>query len=302
MKNIEEEIAKLIFKYAHNKRSADTAFINKLIELLIEYYKVEGYVNDAYLSDLQGEYLCAYDFYEKRIFIDYEKLFSEVMKSVEEEKKAGVLVTSDYIYHKICLFFLNSIAHELYHAKQYKRVDKRKNDLEKELLKLSFEGNLLIKQAEKEGRKLNPTEVQFVTSLGKAETIPGYYNALPSERMAQISTLKLGSIISKILNNKDLTDYSDLKVEKSKMVGYMEGECPSAYILSYHNKLKNFLGLTTDAEENYDLNMLHFEEIAQKLQVSDEDRFYHGLCVSEDLPKNQIDKYNKMVKKLVDKK
>ena len=54
MKNIEEEIAKLIFKYANNKRSADTAFINKLIKLLIEYYKVEGYVNDAYLSDLQG--------------------------------------------------------------------------------------------------------------------------------------------------------------------------------------------------------------------------------------------------------
>ena len=296
---LKEEIANVVSRYAENKRSVDEFYINKMIGLLVDYYGVEDYVTDAYLADLNGEYLCAYDFYEKRMFIDYDDLYSMIVDKVLEDQKDGILSNKDYTHLKINMLFLESIAHEIVHAKQYQRVDKRKKSLEKDLLSLSFEGNLLIKKAEKEKRKLRKEEINFITSLGKAESMSNYYNALPAERMARIDTSLFLKDISNIMEDNKLSTYFDLKQEEAKFKGYNYYNCPSAQILTYHNRLKNILRMTKDAEEeDFDLNMLYYEEIAQKMDLRDEDRFYYGLLVDDYSLNNQVDRINSLVRKL----
>ena len=301
MKDHIEQLAKLIVDYSKKKRCPDANFINKAIGILVDYCKVKNYLNDAYFADLNGEFLCGYDFYEKRIYVDYNKLISTILQSIDMEKEVGVLSTTDYFYYKMGLFVLDSVAHELFHAKQYKKVDKKQEDLEKELLEISFEGNLLISSANKEGRLLTPDEVYFINQLSKADTNPKYHDTVPSERMAQIDSLRLGSDVSTVIEIPELKDYADLRLEKAKINGYKELDCPSAHILSFHNKLKNSCGLTKDAEEDYNKNVLHFEEQALAMKASDEDRFYYGLLIDEDLYTKEAIKHNALVRKLIEK-
>ena len=301
MKNHKEQLAKLIVDYSKKKRCPDDIFINKVIGILVDYCKVQNYLNDAYFADLNGEFLCGYDFYEKRMYVDYKKLLNTILESIDLEKEAGVLPTLDYFYYKMGLFVLDSVAHELFHAKQYKKVDKKQDDLEKELLEMSFEGNLLIKKATGEGRLLTPDEVYFISQLSTADTNPKYHDTVPSERMAQIDSLRLGSDVSSIMAIPELKDYADLRLEKAKIKGFKDIDCPSAHILSFHNKLKNMCGLTKDAEEDYDANILHFEEQALAMKATDEDRFYYGLLIDEDTYTKEAIKHNALVRKLVDK-
>ena len=302
MQNAREQLAKLVYDYSKAKKFANAAFINKVIEILVSYYDAIGYLDNAYIANLKdGEMLCGYDFFNRALYIDNDKLLSFTLDVLNEEKVLGLVNPSD-IYLRVNLSYINSIAHEIIHARQFKRSCDKGQDLEQELLRLSFSNRFMLLQSDIDHRRLSPREEEFVSAINMLEKDRLYYGALPSERMAHIGSMKLALDVSESCDIEGLQDYSRLKYENGKLMGFLDGDCPSAYVLTCQNRLRNSLGLSLNAEESYDANRMYYLIKASNLGLGTEEKIHYGLPLRRFEVEKQAEKVNDMIRKLVDKK
>ena len=297
------ELAILVYDYSKAKKIADINFLDKVIEKLVSFYNVDDYLLATYLADVPTkDFLCAYDYYEKVLFIDHDSLYYHITKLFDQEKNNGISTAPEDLYYKINISFISVIANNVVRAKQYKKVDRKDDDLETELLTMSLESIIKTIEAGELGSKLSSNERKYIDSINTVKEDNIYLMALPSQRMANINATKVSSDISNILTvSSDLKTYMKLRNEREKKSGYENGDCPSAYILSVHNRLKNNCGLTTEAEESYDVNRKYYLNKINECGLGLDDILYYGLPLSNENYDLVNKKINVLTRKIVDK-
>ena len=293
------KIAKLIVDYSNKGLIPDKAFVDEVINLIVNALNIKEYVLDRSFS-AEKDLLGGYDCFSRTVYIDMDRLITHVNGKLDTENNNGIINTEEERLLKYNLCFVNTIAHELYHALQYKTVFSNKNSVESELLKLSFEHNLMVFSSEINNKMLTKDEVNYITTLGDLEDEFLYLNALPSERMACIDASKVEKDIANIVNRKQkIKDYYKIKHELEKTRGYLHGNCPTAYILTAHNKLRNAFGIGNGLSESLDENEKLCINTAKLYDMSLEDRFYYGLYVKEDELNPRLDEINKLTLGLI---
>ncbi len=295
------EVAKLVVSYTKKGKIADKQFVDKVLSLLVNAINVNDFVLKREF-EVEEELLGGYDCFTKTIYIDMNKLYDHINYKLTAEKNNG-LSNSDYeLLLKYNLSFVNTIAHEIFHALQYKMVFENKQNIETELLKLSFEHNLMVLSSSVNNGYLTETEVEFVMLLGQLEKDIVYLDALPSERMACINASKVERDISFLASDhENIKDYTQVKYKMELIRGFLNGNCPSAYIMAVHNKLRNRYGFSQDLPETLKENEEKCINLAKANKLFQEDKFYYGLYVPDEELKPKIKEINALTRKLTNK-
>ena len=291
-------IARLVADYTKQRRIADQYFVDQVLTLLVNALSVNDFVlNIKY--DVDQDLLGAYDLFTKTVHIDIERLNNHINDKLKKEIFNGIRSSEIDLLLKYNLAFVNAIAHEVYHALQYKKVFFNQELLETKLLRLSFEHNLMVYSMESNEKYLTDDEVEYILMLGKLEEEPVYLDALPSERNAFISASKLEKDVATIIGQHDrVQEYLKLKYQTEQIRGYLNGNCPTAYVMSVHNKLKNAYGLSSSLPERLHENEVICQNIADGLDLSLEDRFYYGFYVNDEELRPRIDSINTLTRKI----
>ena len=292
------KIAKIIMDYSSRGLIPDKKFVDEVLNLLIKALNIEGYVlNREFYAE--KDRLGAYDCFSRTVYIDMDKIVTHINSKLDTEINNGIRNTKEERIIKYNLSFVNIIAHELYHALQYKTVFSNKRSVESELLKLSFEPNMIIFSSEVNNRILTKDEIDYITTLEAKENDEHYLNALPSERMACIDASKVEKDIAAIVtNNPKINDYQNVTYEIEKLRGYLNHLCPTAYILTIINQLRNAYGITNGLSEKMKDNEQICINIANMYDMSLEDKLYYGLYITEEEYHNRFSNLASLTLKL----
>ena len=281
MENALNEIAKLVADYTSNQKFADQNFVDKVITILVNALGINNYVTNNNYS-CENNLLGSYDFFSKTISIDMDRVYMHILSKQEEEYQNGINLLDDRIL-RFNLLFANLIAHEAYHALQYKKAFSDSYGLETDLFQISFEHNILLFNCLSKFRAPSEDEGSFILKLGELEENKMYLDALPSERIACIDASVVEKEVAKLVSDcKRLHDYQEIKYKLEMIRGYEYGKCPTAYIMSVHSMLRNAYNLSSGHEERLSENEAACKEVASQLGLSLNDRLYYGLYVTSD--------------------
>ena len=236
-----EYLSKLIYDFSKNKHIANENFIKSIYEILVENYCLNDYIKYIIISNFNNNSLAYYSPEEKIIYVNFQKLIYTVGNTITRTYN-----TNDYNEQVLCLnlYVLNIILHEIEHARQEKNIN---NNITEETNILSLSGNY-----EKILKKLNVyTDVAYYTN--------------PSERQAELVSLKTVLNITNYFNNTNLTNHiekrllintiKNYKISKNKII------CPIDLFLNCCNNyfdifdLLNIINNTEVLSENTDKNL-----------------------------------------------
>lgn len=260
------ELYKLLKEY--DKKILDRAFIERAFDLLLkEEPEINDYVCNIKVTDND---------YDSTIYGNYrmppDKLVTIYINNIINKN-----VYSDNVNRKN-IFALEALKHEIVHAKQLKKIDKGKKDLNTEVNKFS-----LLNYCAKKGLfyplpEYDMTYINFQTEEN--------YLICPDERSAEIEAWKF---IVKLLKNKRYSD--ELLFAKSNLYysytrGYKDNgiyiNCPTYEFLIELRLMREFKLLKKKVESNnYNL----------------ETRLKNGLPITKQEYNNEVLKRLKLVKK-----
>ena len=196
------DLAKLVFDYSKKNKFADVNFVNKAINIIVDYYKINDYIGQKevipHLKEKKSFKGSSYSFDDQKIVIDLDY----------EIKKKKYSFTN---YEKIHLYYnleiIRILFHELDHVILKKQIVLKENTIDIILSKIIMDNyDDLYSILEK--KNMN---IEYYDSNERLKRMLTYYysyhNMAPFERRANInSTLKVKEIllllIGTTLNNK----------------------------------------------------------------------------------------------------
>ena len=185
-----------LYIYNESNKIIDEHFAFSSIEELINEYQLDNQIQNKYIINNGDSY---YSYYDKLIAINL-KNEKELLNSLLHVLKKK-MDNKSYI-SLVNLLLLESIYHEIEHAKQYKIVDSNINNIEARLLNLSF--NHYIDEnvdEDKVNKYLFDLEKEYNNQLD-------YYYCSPDERFAYIKSINMIYKYSKVVqNNRVVIDY-----------------------------------------------------------------------------------------------
>ena len=121
---MEEELLSLIFDYSINRKIADNAFCDKLLEIVLNHRGLHDFVKDAYYirgeertkTDKTAAYYMSVD---RKIVVDFDNIESRLNYLKLVDPKFNELEV--YLIRNIII--ARTLLHELEHANQIKKVD-----------------------------------------------------------------------------------------------------------------------------------------------------------------------------------
>ena len=269
-----------LYLYIENNKIIDDNFIYYSIQKLLKQYKLYNQVKNICVINNNDSY---YSYYNKTIAINlkYEK---ELIKALIHILKKD-LDNKSYI-SLINLLLLESIYHEIEHAKQYKLVKSNINNTEAKLLNLSF--NYYIDKNTSE-KKVN----EYFNALNKEYNNQlDYYFCSPDERLAYIKSTNIIYKYSKLVQkNKIVIDYinyhwlenivDEYEIKEDKII------CP----------IKKFFDIRTAVAIDNNIEIIPFKEL---IDINKETKKYataKKLLYGFPVCKNELDFYKKSFEK-----
>ena len=239
MKNFESKLAKLVHDYSIKGKVADENFAYKVLELCLENYNISDYVKEFKLNkkDIPLKYQGGYNISGKLLVVDIEELVNKTLEELFLDRINGIETTPYLNLVKINTTIVNVIVHEINHACQYKKCLEGKEDIEKNLLELSFQKNLSIIRNE----EISSQKAGYYTLLDMELDREICYIALPSERMANITGLTTVHNICKDLPEKykgNIDLYNEYILSCAKICAYREYS-PTTFITYVNTQAKN---------------------------------------------------------------
>lgn len=255
-------ILKLIYDTSVNRKILNVNQIEKIITLLVESKKLQGYILSMDVQMSNKNNLACYSFDDKKIII-----YSNIIEMMIENIEQNIVILSDFEKHLYKnLSILQIILHEVEHAYQEKIVYSE-NSVEAFIIRLS--------------------------SMAQIENYDSIYEFSPKERLAEIKSFN--EIINLVrLSEKNLFNlFSILNQEKLQrnLQGYhYRGTKNIEYPLMSYFTLTGKLQLLSSFEwfkEDY-IDTLNLST----KQYEQEERFKYGFPVT-------IDEYTSSIKRLV---
>ena len=185
---MELQILKLVYNYSIFKKTADNAFVEKIVEIFVSSRQLDDYVKNVIFTNklhrnvFADARVAAYDFLNKEILIDFE--FIQIF--LEDMNKYNI-----YFNELEQLIFKNLltaqiILHTLEIAVQKRQIDNENdNSIETKLIRESFEADKIISK-----KQNNPTLLDFY-EFCRLRNLIGYYCDLePAAKLADINSFK----------------------------------------------------------------------------------------------------------------
>lgn len=269
-----------LYIYNESNKIIDEHFAFSSIEELINEYQLDNQINNIFIINNGDSY---YSYYDKVIAINL-KNEKELLNSLLHVLKKKIDKKS-YI-SLVNLLILESIYHEIEHAKQYKIVDSNINNMEAKLLNLSF--NHYIDEnvdEDKVNKYLFDLEKEYNNQLD-------YYYCSPDERFAYIKSINMIYKYSKVVqNNRVVIGYlnyhrlehivEEYDVKRNKII------CP----------LEKFFNIRIEVANENKVELIPFDELIdineEKNNFKTAKRLLYGMPVN----RNELDFYQKCLKK-----
>lgn len=269
-----------LYIYNESNKIIDEHFAFSSIEELINEYQLDNQIQNKYIINNGDSY---YSYYDKLIAINL-KNEKELLNSLLHVLKKK-MDNKSYI-SLVNLLLLESIYHEIEHAKQYKIVDSNINNIEARLLNLSF--NHYIDEnvdEDKVNKYLFDLEKEYNNQLD-------YYYCSPDERFAYIKSINMIYKYSKVVqNNRVVIDYlnyhrlehivEEYDVKRNKII------CP----------LEKFFNIRIEVANENKVELIPFDELIdineEKNNFKTAKRLLYGMPVN----RNELDFYQKCLKK-----
>lgn len=269
-----------LYIYNESNKIIDEHFAFSSIEELINEYQLDNQIQNKYIINNGDSY---YSYYDKLIAINL-KNEKELLNSLLHVLKKK-MDNKSYI-SLVNLLLLESIYHEIEHAKQYKIVDSNINNIEARLLNLSF--NHYIDEnvdEDKVNKYLFDLEKEYNNQLD-------YYYCSSDERFAYIKSINMIYKYSKVVqNNRVVIDYlnyhrlehivEEYDVKRNKII------CP----------LEKFFNIRIEVANENKVELIPFDELIdineEKNNFKTAKRLLYGMPVN----RNELDFYQKCLKK-----
>lgn len=263
---MENDILNLAYDYSANRKIGDISFIEDLINIVSQTSGLQSYIkklliySDREEKSLSFNGIAKYDLDTKYISINLLKVYSRMMKNIKEY--SGMFTNNEMFLH-MNLYISQIVLHELEHIKQLKRIDMGYNDLNTQLLSLSFKD---------------------ITSINYKQN----YYYVPCEREAEImSYLTLINSLNPIKEKApNLCDYYYASYIQRLISGYSYEELsPTLYFMNNMNYMSEW--------KNFDFYSKDDNQLLINLQsgYSLPNRLLYGLPIS-------IDEFDSAYKKL----
>lgn len=290
-----EQILKLIYDYSNNGKLADKNFIEQIVKIVCEYENISKYIKNIEFKPINSQdnsSIAGYNYKEKKIILFYEQL----NKYLNTKKSSDVFISSsEKIFYKN-VEIVDSILHELEHAKQSKVMETESN-LESSILKITGVGKsreLFEAQLRKMGYG-NALVNIFLEE--KMKNYYKYYNFAPHERLAEINAhSKMADIIYPIKNFiPNIYKLENIFIVRNKLKGYTLDNkliSPTVYYLRNQNEEVN-LNKFSWYDKNEDKCL-----VLSKNLYNTEKRINLGLPI-DSIEYSRLNRdYNKLVKSL----
>lgn len=185
---MKSKLLRLIFDYSINGKLVDKAFIEKLIDLVVNSKNIGEYIKDASIEDadineFDDEILLAAYHPNKKIIKVYSNAIEMMLEM--QDKYQGLFNGVEQIFYKNILI-TQVLLHELEHANQRRIIDKE-NTLESKILRISvtnLDANLISKLLSQGFTK--EEVLYFIRERNKVRS--ENYLILPDERLAEIKS------------------------------------------------------------------------------------------------------------------
>lgn len=281
MQRLKEELFKIVYEYSKEENLVDKDFIEEVLDLCITTFKIEDYVLDRNIGENnidRQDVPAGYWIDSRQIVIDIDRVKNHGIHRIMEEKKLGISSNPFLDYFKMNSNSMYGIVHELTHACQYKKCLEEDNDLETEILKLNLDRNLVVLKR----KQITPNEAFYYKALDKHFLGGPYYEACPSERMADIRGLEFERDISKLLYEKkkyDIRDYAELRLLNGKINAYKDCS-PTTFITLVNEVLKGQYGIPHKYNDMEEIENM-YRILANKYKLSFDERIWLGLPITE---------------------
>ena len=293
MSIVETKLLKLVYDYSINYKYADQNFIYEVISLLGD--GLSDYIKTIDNKSLNSSSFCFYNIENKTVSID-------ILKEVEYEllriRLEGLPNSKYEVFLKVNLSVVNAIAHELEHARQYKKCLEGATDLESKLLESAYEKNLFLLR---NGQPSSEDRLVYFKALAQTEGETIYYTSSPSERMAKIRGLEYEKLLGNSLVSdacSSIGDYTNLRYIRGQKLGYT-GECaPTPFFELIKDTIRVSSGLKIKAS-NYDALEYKYDKMGRNLTL--DEKLYYGFPISisesDEINRRTIDLQKKLIKK-----
>lgn len=223
---MESKLLRLIFDYSKNGKLVDKAYLEKLIDLVVDSKGISKYVqNSEIVSNATEETMDGILLAEYRPNRKLIRIYSEAMeRMLEEHDRYQVLFNGiEQIFYKN-VFITQIILHELEHANQRKIIEKD-DTLESKILKTSIT-NIdidLVSTLLNEGFTLD----QILYYIRREQTLrEEHYLLLPDERLAEIrSHQEIARTLEPIKEyTPNLIEFEKTNILENMLRGYFYNE------------------------------------------------------------------------------
>jgi len=277
---LKEQLARLVYDYSIKGKFADEQFFNTAINLCIEAFDIKDYVKDyKAISDKDKERFAGYNIGTRKITLDILKQRNAVLERINVEKRAGISSSTFETCLKVNIDVVNSIIHEIMHACQYKKCLQDEDDIQRELIELSFPKNLSIVR----GNKLSKKMIEYYKILDALENDDVFYASIPAERMANISGLEFERDISKLISSskkEKIDNYTDARLLLGKIQSYSDYS-PTAFVKSINESIKKEIHIP---HETSDISVIErrLKRLSKENDLSLDDRLFLGFPIAVD--------------------
>ena len=236
-KRMHYELLKVIYDYVKQRKMIDTIFIEKVRTIARENLEVHDYVRGVEISSKPwngDEEITAatYSSSTKKINVKLLSLL-EYLKESQNYMNFSDSERIFFLYFKVTQILL----HELEHAHQDKKIDKKWNDIETLILALCNKHHILVNEKEifeklkKEGCS-NFDIARYL--LQKQKRYQEYYEYAPHERLAEYYSHSNILGIINLLENKlpNLSIYEQFMYYQNFLRGYKEIQAPTLFYLN----------------------------------------------------------------------
>lgn len=269
MKNEYQTISKLLKKYNNNK--VDDNFIYDVINIIINSYNLNDYIKKIKIENYKPNLSYgSYEYFTGNLII---------RKNFHDESNLSYNIN-----------ILQNIMHEIEHVIQYdylikcnKKIIIPNNLIKANLLTDSINQKIILETLKNKSDNFDLNiQNELYNCENIVEAIEELYIYDPSERMAEIDSLKKLLEIVKLLNDDRLTNIINFNLIQKLNIGY-DDNCP----------IFNFYTGLSDMIDNEYLKVIINNYLINYNYLTLEDKLYYGLPRNDMEYQNQLNKmYN----------
>ena len=258
--NTQLQLARLLYDYSSNNNMVNKAYIDKLMDIVVNGKNLNDYVSNYEISGENSSLDAGYIYSSRKITIYAKKIYGIILN----EMRYATLLPDDEKYLFINSIITQIILHEIEHANQ-RRIIEKENNLESDILKLcEFKELTKIDELESKGL-INDLEAKYYKTIEMSEYMNTYhelYEYAPDERLAQIKSYQeLIDSLRFFKDNSKILELEELYKLGNILNAYRDTSSPTITYLNTQGRneeLKQFDWYSDSEEEAIKLSQNKF--------------------------------------------